>query len=178
VFLALAGAAVLAALADRARARAALTSLAIAALTAAGLLEIPLLLGHRPWRSMFTALAMHRETFTAPRGYWTWLIFNPLDLALFVGVPVAVLFAARLIDAVRSGPREPLDRFTLAAAAGVLLLALSGTVRGEVGRIWIPLMPLLLVPAADRLGSRWRAWAVGALLAVLCVILRVRWELG
>jgi hypothetical protein len=124
------------------------------------------------------ALAMHRQTFTAPRGYLLWLVFNPLDLTLFVGVPVAVLFATRVLDAARSTSRDPHARFALAAAAGLVALLLSGTVRGEVGRIWIPLMPLLLIPAAERVGTRWRAPAVGALLVLLSVAFRVRWDLG
>jgi hypothetical protein len=181
VFIGLAGAATLAAVADRARARVAVKSVALAAIVAAALLEVPLLLGHRPWRSAFTALAMHRETFTAPRGYALWLAFNPLDLAVFLGPPLAVLFAVRLAQAARrqrAHASEGLDRFTLAAGAGLLLLLLSGTVRGEVGRIWIPLMPLLAIPAASRVGAGWRGPILGAILAALCILLRTRWELG
>jgi hypothetical protein len=181
VFVAVAAAAALAAVATRERPRAAITPLAIAALTAAVLTGVTVLLGHRPWRSALTALAMHRETFTAPRGYALWLLFNPLDLAVFVGVPVAVLFAARAGSAarhLRGHATSSLDRFSLAVCGGLLLLLLSGTVRGEVGRIWIPLMPLLLIPAVQRLGNRWRAAALGALLVLLCLVLRVRWILG
>lgn len=176
VFLAIAVGAALAATVTRGRARAAIGSAAVAALTAAAIFGATMLLGHHPLRSALVALAMHRETFTEPRGYLLWLLFNPLDLALFVGVPVAVLFAARLRDAARS--HQAADRFTLAATVGLALLLLSGSVRGEVGRIWIPLMPLLLIPAAGRIGPRWRGPAVGALLVLLCVVLRVRWELG
>jgi hypothetical protein len=57
---------------------------------------------------------------------------------------------------------------------------ISGTVRGEVGRIWIPLMPLLLVASLpeepDRPHMR-EALLLGALLAVLGLALRVFWIL-
>jgi hypothetical protein len=162
------------------RRRGPLTALGWAAAGLALPYAVVLLLGHRPLRSALTALAIHREGFTAPRSYVLWLLFNPLDLAVFVGVPVAVLFGAALLRAsraARAGNAQPADRFTLAAAAFLGALLLSGTVRGEVGRIWIPLMPVVLVAAATRLQRR-AAPLVGALLLLLCVALRVRWEVG
>jgi hypothetical protein len=79
------------------------------------------------------------------------------------------------------------ERSLLARALAVALavLVLSGATRGEVGRIWIPLMPLLLVAAVARPSSAGEparpspadALWVGALLAVLDVALRIRWQL-
>jgi hypothetical protein len=72
------------------------------------------------------------------------------------------------------------SRFRLAVLAGLALLVISGSVRGEVGRIWIPIMPLLLVAslaeAPERPGVR-DAWLLGALLAVVGLTLRVFWIL-
>jgi hypothetical protein len=42
------------------------------------------------------------------------------------------------------------EAFTLAALAALGLLLVSGQTRGEVGRIWIPIMPVLLVAALAR----------------------------
>jgi hypothetical protein len=103
---------------------------------------------------MRTALAIHREAYTAPRSYALWLAFDPLDLALFLGLPVAVLALGHAVSAARRGlagaPLDPVDRFGLAVVAGVAALVLLGVTRGEVGRIWIPLMPLLLVSGMAR----------------------------
>jgi hypothetical protein len=181
LFVAIAGTAVLAAVAaDRAGLRRAAGVVAAAVLAAAVIVGGTVAAGHRPWSSAATALAIHREDFTAPRSYALWLLFNPLDLAIFAGVPVAVLFAARLAGAARrlgTGALDRMDRFTLAAASGLAILLLSGTVRGEVGRIWIPAMPLLVVPACARLSGR-RAAALGALVLLFCLVLRLRWDLG
>jgi hypothetical protein len=107
---------------------------------------IPALLGHHPVRALLTALSIHREAYTAPRSYALWLLFNPLDLALFLGLPVAVVGLLRLPRTFRrADPVEPLSRFRLIVYAGVAVLLALGVTRGEVGRIWIPLMPLLLV---------------------------------
>jgi hypothetical protein len=182
VFVALAGAAALAAVTvDPERRRPALAGLGWAAAGLALPYAVLLGLGHRPLRSALTALGIHREGYTAPRDYALWLLFNPVDLAVFAGVPVAVLFCAALARAVRAAlarALSPGDRFTLAAGAGLVVLLISGTVRGEVGRIWIPLMPVVLVGAVTHLRQRWAAPLLGALLAVLCVALRVRWEVG
>ncbi len=130
-------------------------------------------LGYDPIASLRTALAIHRETYTRPRSYALWLGFDALDLALFLGPPVAALFVWRIA-------KSPLAR---ALAVALALLVLSGATRGEVGRLWIPLMPLLLVAAVvssrgETTGpSRSEALWLGGLLVVLDVVLRVRWVL-
>jgi hypothetical protein len=139
----------------------------------------PALLGHRPWASLATALAIHRDDFTAPRDYALWLIFNPLDLALFVGLPVAFAWAHGLLVSVRGGITEPHDRMRVVTALGLLALVLAGITRGEVGRIWIPLMPALLVAALVRGTGRPRVLEsalAGTCLLVLCLAMRAYWQ--
>ena len=85
--------------------------------------------------------------------------------------------------------------FIWAVAACVFALDLSGVTRGEVARLWMPLMPMAFVALA-RLGpsaplhpvegpepARTRPPAVpaeqlflGALLATVCVVLKLYWE--
>jgi hypothetical protein len=135
----------------------------------------PAVLGHHPLASARAALAIHRDQFTVHRSYARWLVSDLLDLALFLGVPT-VLFALML-------PRTP---FRLAATGGVLLLVASGLIRGEMGRILVPLMPVLLVasvvspPSADAPEgepSLSTALVLGTLLAATDVVLRLSWEL-
>jgi hypothetical protein len=77
------------------------------------------------------------------------------------------------------------SRFARGVVAGVLLLLLTGATRGEVGRLWIPVMPLLLVgalagPDDDRAAAA-PSWAdavwLAVLLAALDLVLRIRWML-
>ncbi len=156
------------------RRRAALFA-AVAAAVALACFFLPALFGHHPIASAQTALAIHREQFTAHRSYPQWLFFDVLDLTLFLGVPV-VLFTLW----------QPRTAFRLAAAAGVLLLVASGLIRGEMGRILVPLMPVLLVAcvvtapardAPDGEPSTRTALVLGTLLAVTDVVLRLSWEL-
>ena len=154
-----------------------------AALAAAGgllVLALATALGHEPLRAMRTALAFHREAYTTPRRYALWLLFNPLDLGVFLGLPVTALGVAAVVRALRARGATAASAFRLAVAAGLALLVLSGSVRGEVGRIWIPLMPLLLVASlAEEPGQPdvRGAMLLGGLLAVLGLTLRVFWIL-
>jgi hypothetical protein len=181
-FLAIGGAAALAAEGRGAGLRRS-AGLAVVAALVAGLaaLGLPALLGHEPLRALGTALSIHRETYTAPRSYALWLVFNPLDLALFLGVPVAaaglLLLPRVLRPAPRDAPRDPVDRFRLVLFAGVVLLVATGLTRGEVGRLWIPLMPLLLVACLGGPGapSRSEAMLQGALLAALTLTMGRYW---
>jgi hypothetical protein len=147
----------------------------VAAAVAIAFVGLTPLLGHDPIGAFRTALSIHHETYTRPRSYLLWVPFDLLDLAIFLGPPVAALF-------VREVERSLLAR---ALAVALAVLVLSGATRGEVGRIWIPLMPLLLVAAVARPSSAGEparpspadALWVGALLAVLDVALRIRWQL-
>ena len=182
-FLAIGGMAALAAAEGgraglRRRAGLAALSTAVAGLVAFG---VPALFGHQPVRAMLTSLSIHREMYTAPRSYALWLVFNPLDLALFLGVPVAVAGLLLLPRRVRPPAPDtawvPLDRFRLALFAGIAVLLALGVTRGEVGRIWIPLMPLLLVASLGGRSepSRTEALLQGALLAVLTLTIGSYW---
>jgi hypothetical protein len=159
------------------------TGLATIAAAVAGLVAfvVPALLGHQPLRAMLSALTIHREMYTAPRSYALWLVFNPVDLALFLGVPVATAGLMLMPQVVRraapDAARAPRDRFRLAVLAGVVILLALGVTRGEVGRIWIPLMPLLLVASlgGHDAPDRKDALLQGTLLAALTLTIGSYW---
>jgi hypothetical protein len=151
---------------------------AVAALVAFGL---PALSGHDPARALLTALSIHREIYTAPRDYAAWLLFNPLDFALFTGLPVAVTGLLLLPGALRgvtaTATTDPITRFRLATLTGLTGLLVLGVTRGEVGRIWIPLMPLVLVASlgGPSRPSRVEALVDGALLAAFTFAMGSYW---
>ncbi len=187
-FLALAGAGVGAAYvqdrhekASRTAAASALLAATVVALAVA--FGLPAATGGHPLDAMRTALAIHRETYTAPRSYRLWLLFDPIDFATLLGLPLAWLAAAGAWRAARArlaGDRlQPAQALGLVVCAGIALLALSGVARGEVGRIWIPLMPLVLVAAATALDpDRAAETAVAGLLtAATTLALAAAWKL-
>jgi hypothetical protein len=153
-------------------------------------LLLPALFGFRHAENLQAAMLLHFEHYTAPRSYWTWLLFNPWDLALFLGFPVALLLvrntwqASRGFTRTKGWPSHALVRVQLVTGLGLVVLLLSGAVRGEVGRLLVPLMPLLLVTALlRRQGDEARgpgageAGRIALLLLVTDVVLRVSWRL-
>ncbi len=137
---------------------------------------LALLAGYAPWASFRAAMATHRGMAVLTRGYLTWLLWNPYDLALLLGpVVLALGLAALAIGATgaigRTGgaPRSPSYRVALRGFWALLaLLWISGSVRGEVGRIWLFFMPFACLFAAAAIGAvgeerAQRGWALGAI---------------
>lgn len=186
VFVLIGALAVLAFAGPRAPRRAAMaTGVALAA--AGAVTAVERLLGHRPLASALTALSIHREHFTLRRSYLAWVAFDPVDLFWFLGPPLALLVVAialRSLARVARGGDAAVERFQAAAVLGVAALVLSGIVRGEAGRILIPVMPVLLVAAVARKepGATASGPPVGlsVLLAVLLtatsVVIRLTWD--
>jgi len=174
-------------LARRGAPRRAAAAVGLAAAAGAALVGLERLAGHRPLASALTALSIHREQFTVRRSYLAWLAFDPVDLFWFLGPPLALLVAAagaRAVFRSAGGGETALDRFRAATVLGVAALFLSGTVRGEAGRILIPIMPMLLVAAVARKepGATAAAPSLGlsVLLAVLLtatsIVIRQTWD--
>ncbi|HJX27459.1 MAG TPA: hypothetical protein VJ885_06070, partial [Thermoanaerobaculia bacterium] len=111
--------------------------------------------GYDPVASFQAAMAQHRSIAVATRSYATWLAWNPWDLLLLLGPTVLGLAAVDLRQ--RQGDERPAAHTALAWGwwALLLLLLVSGSVRGEVGRIWLFLMPFACLLAADAAGRRW-----------------------
>ncbi len=91
---------------------------------------------------------------TLDRPYVPWLFLHPYDMFLFVGVPLALLSIRRLF-AMRNLESKA-DIFGLAMTITIIALVLSGTARGETGRVWLFFAPCWLLLAADWM-ARWHA---------------------
>ncbi|QEH37977.1 hypothetical protein OJF2_65730 [Aquisphaera giovannonii] len=96
-----------------------------------------------------------------PRSYLPWLLVNPVELSVALGLPAAAWCACGLLG-VRRTPRAASITF------GVLvLLDLIGRNMGEVARLWMLFLPPLLLAAGagmERLGAGPAAMAVTAAL--------------
>lgn len=133
--------------------------------------------GHDPWHAMRAALEIHQRIAVAPRSYATWLLWNPYDFALLaspavLGLAARALFGAAWTAGETGSPAGPASRTRRVSILDVLrdgrpaalrqagwraawtwwgllaLMLLSGGVRGEAGRIWLPWMPFACLFAA------------------------------
>ena len=167
----------------RAAGRLAAPTVAIAAIGTA-LVLLPAAIGHDPVASARAALAVHGQGFTARRSYPLWLVFGPLDFAMFLGVPVALGLVAQVWRTFRSSPMAatPPARLALVTIAALAVLFASGLVRGEVGRLFVPMMPLALLAGVLRLDDEpgpdaSTATTLALLLAALDVMMRLNWRI-
>jgi hypothetical protein len=124
----------------------------------------------------------------------TWLLGNPIEFAMFLGVPVIVALlaglAARRVRSAAENEKPTSVRPTalIIATFGTLLaLIVSGIVRGEVGRLWMYFGPLIalvvaylmtrhssLVSAKPPCGTRYSSLVIG-LLALQLIVMNTRW---
>ncbi len=84
-----------------------------------------------------------------PRSYLAWIVVNPIELAVAIGLPAMVWIVIGLAN--RTAPRGPW--LTLLV---LVLLTLTGRSLSEVARLWLPFLPPLLIAAGagfSRLGG-------------------------
>jgi hypothetical protein len=96
------------------------------------------------------------------RTHRLWVLVNPLELAIGLGIPATVWAIAGL------GAGRAASRTAWATLAVLAILTLSGRNLGEVARLWLPFMPPLLTAAGLGLaragaGPKWLAAAVATL---------------
>ena len=122
-------------------------------------------------------------TFTLPRQHTTWLWANLVDATIFAGAPVVALAAWRCMASLFT-PRwwdDPTSRLRLSIISAILLLDISGTTRGEVGRIWVPMMPMMYLGLVSQSndGSSTptvtESLILGTLVAAFTIVLALRW---
>lgn len=116
------------------------------------------------------AVAYHQNWRPWPESLLAWPYFgglNLLEFGVWLGAPLAVLWAARVAGGV--GRRIPARELVLPAT--VLLLAFGARTQGETARLWLFLVPLVCLAVArglDELGP-----VVGARLFLLTAALQL-----
>ncbi len=90
------------------------------------------------------------------RSYLTWVIYNLYDYFAFLGLPLLALLGPAVPGAIQKlRPRQltAYETLPLAFVLALLVLDLSGIIRGEVGRIWLFLMPCGVLAAVGALSE-------------------------
>lgn len=98
------------------------------------------------------------------RPYLPWLFLHPWDMFMFIGLPIALIALSKGWQATRN---EASSRLFLAALLiTTIILILSGTARGETGRVWLFFSPLWLLVATN---TRWQFAQISP-IQTLCLI--------
>ncbi|GBD00004.1 hypothetical protein HRbin17_02536 [bacterium HR17] len=118
----------------------------IATLCAAPFVVAWLLFGFHPIATFQAASASHHAQAGAhARSYLPWVLLNLADFAMGLGGAWLGLVAVHLTRWWRSGDRAP--SLTVCTLVVLLALDVSGLVRGEAARLWLPFIPLLTLEA-------------------------------
>jgi len=133
-----------------------------------------LLTGLSPMTIIRTGMKYHYELY---RPYFPWLFLHTYDTFLFVGLPLTFLVIWRMGRLRRRWSGRiafaPGDLMTGATALTLIIMVLSGTARGETGRVWLffaPLWILLGVDVLSEFNQRDRAsFMIAQALCVLCM---------
>jgi hypothetical protein len=120
-----------------------------------------------PWQIIPEALRQHYELVTLHRRYDWWLLWNKVDWLLFGGLVWFFVLPIWLTERgwQQEGEGQQGWHLWVVTVAMFLLLNLSGSARGEVGRLWLMGMPWLLVGGASLLAGGVR-WPMGTLVGV------------
>ena len=144
-----------------------------------------ILYGVNPLSVISTGSRLAYESTTGNRTYGVWLLGNPIDFLVFLGFPIGILLIYNLVK--RTPFPRPLLPIAGATLGALILLWLSGIVRGEVGRLWMyfgPLLVLIVVgwsesgdsAIATRRSSRLTFYVlILLLLAAQLLIMNTRW---
>ncbi|MEZ4831295.1 MAG: hypothetical protein R2873_04695 [Caldilineaceae bacterium] len=125
---------------------------------------------------MRAGLGAHYDIVTAHRVYATWVWMNVVDYVLWTG-PALILLgmagSALLLTGVsRLRPWRDWAGLALIAWITFILLDVSGATRGEIGRLWIFLMPFPIFIALAL------PWTRGQRIAVLALMLGWGWVIA
>jgi hypothetical protein len=124
--------------------------------------------GYNPVRTLLTGIRLHNQDMPATHRVWPWTIpYDLTDFALGAGwvCPLLAVFCL----ARRDGRRG----LILLCLAQLIAVAISGTLAGETARVWLFMLPLLLIPAGLELAAwpRRDRWAAMACLWLLTALL-------
>jgi len=137
-----------------------------------------------PWQILQASLNEHYNSVTNERVYTTWLLFNLIDLIVFSGIPAFIAFGLATVVAVKSVWRKKQNNgqaLAVATAVLIILLLVSGSTRGEVGRIWLFFMPLMAISGglwatAFLRGQRRAQWLLFVLQLGMVLALGLAWK--
>jgi hypothetical protein len=125
-----------------------------------------------------TSLAISAAVAHKAREYLPTLFFNPLDFFTFLSIPITILFVFASLVLVKDKNSKVIN-ITVSFLIVLTLLTISGLTRGEVGRIWLPLMFIPVIISAflvSRLGMNFRQISLISIhIAIQTILIEEFW---
>lgn len=136
--------------------------------------------GVSPLAIFVTSLTPHLEL---DRPYLPWLWNHTWEWVLLTGLPLVAVWLLAAVGKRKLLAQQPVVGLTLLLT--LLIVLLSGTARGETGRVWLFFAPLVLLAAAEGLpylladdAADGKVWlTLTAAQAILLITLVVSWDM-
>lgn len=88
------------------------------------------------------------------RTYSKWVFYNLYDFFTFFGIPISFLFLKRIISnfsRLKEAGIGQVDMLLIPLLVTLVVLDISGVIRGEVARVWMLLMPFSVLVSAPEI---------------------------
>ncbi len=142
--------------------------------------------GFHPFVPLADNLGTHYgSAVNAVRPYAPFLLISPFTFFAWAGVPLVIGFGMALVRSKPLGVLRGRDPLVLATFVGLLVITLSGATRGETERLWLPLLPFVVIAGGHGLSSGFEGrsesrkddlgWASMLTITVLSSVLLGNW---
>jgi hypothetical protein len=105
------------------------------------------------------------------RKYQVWVFYDLYDFFVFSGIPLLLLFLILLFSLfkeIQKNHSKKTEIVTIGFIGMLFLLDISGSVRGEVGRIWLPFYSFLVLIISFFITNTLK-WSTKAFLVLICL---------
>ena len=96
---------------------------------------------------MFFRIMYFHEVAQHARNYFVWIFYNLYDFFIFLGIPIFILIITQLYLSYKKIVKK--DYLLISFVLFILILNFTGSVRAETARIWLPFVPLVIIPVAN-----------------------------
>lgn len=103
------------------------------------------------------------QHFDIEQNYFIWVILHIYDMLMFAGWPLILLGiwgAWRGFSHIRSHQADSMDIFSLTVVFTILATGVSGLSRGETARVWLFLVPFMLLAGASFIRENQSRWDI------------------
>lgn len=92
---------------------------------------------------------------TLDRPYLFWVFMHPWDWLLWGGIAFGIVVIVQIVKSIKRkiADRPTFPIMSVALMLTMLILVISGTARGETGRVWLFFVPFLLIAVAEYRGT-------------------------
>lgn len=117
---------------------------------------------------MYQASMVYHQQFLDSKSYLIWLAMNLFDFGIFMGLPITIVLLFVFGDSIMNFIKTKAVDISLGLfLLTIIILDLTGKNRSEVARLWLFLVPLMLISVAGYIANKKTYKIITIILALL-----------